>query len=134
RTVFHHASRHRRHRSRPASGLQPGDPGVARRNRLQQRTRARYEIDYPHADDCKRSGDTCRHLRDEFENGAFDAMTMTDPWTVIVVDDEPDVREITKIVLHDLEFDDRSVDIIEAGSAREAREILTRRSDVALMI
>ena len=61
-------------------------------------------------------------------------MTTMDRWTVLVVDDEPDVREITKIVLHDLDFDGRGVDIIEAGSAREGRAILAQRADVALMI
>ena len=61
-------------------------------------------------------------------------MTTTDRWTVLVVDDEPDVREITKIVLQDLDFDGRSVEIIEAGSAREGREVLAGRADVALMI
>jgi len=61
-------------------------------------------------------------------------MTTTDRWTVLVVDDEPDVREITKIVLQDLEFDGRGVEFIEAGSAREGREILAGRTDVALMI
>jgi len=61
-------------------------------------------------------------------------MTRDDLWTVLVVDDEPDVREITRIVLQHLDFDGRGLDIIEAGSAREGREVLAQRKDVALMI
>jgi len=61
-------------------------------------------------------------------------MTTSDRWNVLVVDDEPDVREITKIVLQHLDFDGRGVEIIEAGSAREGREILAQRQDIALMI
>jgi putative nucleotidyltransferase with HDIG domain len=61
-------------------------------------------------------------------------MIASDRWTVLVVDDEPDVREITRIVLEHLDFDGRRLEIIEAGSAREGREILARRNDIALMI
>src|SRR5262249_55606785 len=61
-------------------------------------------------------------------------MIASDRWTVLVVDDEPDVREITRIVLEHLDFDDRRLEIIEAGSAREGREVLAQRTDIALMI
>lgn len=61
-------------------------------------------------------------------------MIPTEKWNVLVVDDEPHVREITRIVLEHLEFDGRGLEIIEAGSAREGREILAQRRDIALMI
>ena len=61
-------------------------------------------------------------------------MIMTDKWNVLVVDDEPNVREITRIVLEHFEFDGRGLNIIEAGSGREGREILSQRQDIALMI
>ena len=61
-------------------------------------------------------------------------MSPTDKWNVLVVDDEPNVREITRIVLEHLEFDGRGLEIIEAGSGREGREILAKRNDIALMI
>jgi putative nucleotidyltransferase with HDIG domain len=61
-------------------------------------------------------------------------MIPTDKWNVLVVDDEPNVREITRIVLEHLEFDGHGLEIIEAGSAREGREILAQRRDIALMI
>ncbi|HTD27756.1 MAG TPA: EAL domain-containing protein [Xanthomonadaceae bacterium] len=61
-------------------------------------------------------------------------MTAASPWVLLVVDDEPHVRQITRMVLAHFEFDGRGLEILEAGSASEAREILTRRKDVALML
>lgn len=58
----------------------------------------------------------------------------TGSWTVLVVDDEAEVREITHIVLGDLEFEGRRLEIIDAGSSREARAILAARPDIALML
>jgi putative nucleotidyltransferase with HDIG domain len=61
-------------------------------------------------------------------------MIATDNWKVLVVDDEPNVREITRIVLEHLDFDGRGLEILEAGSAREGREVLAKHRDIALMI
>ncbi|HTD28094.1 MAG TPA: DUF3369 domain-containing protein [Xanthomonadaceae bacterium] len=61
-------------------------------------------------------------------------MVATGRWVVLVVDDEPQVREITRIVIGHLTFDGRKLEILEAGSAREGREILAQRKDIALMI
>ncbi|HEY2345676.1 MAG TPA: EAL domain-containing protein [Xanthomonadaceae bacterium] len=61
-------------------------------------------------------------------------MTASLPWVVLVVDDEPQVRDVTRLVLGHFEFEGRGLEILDAGSAREAREILAQRRDVALMI
>jgi diguanylate cyclase (GGDEF)-like protein len=62
------------------------------------------------------------------------SMTATDPWVVLVVDDEPQMRQITRLVLGSFQFEGRGLEIVEAASAREAEAILAHRSDVALMI
>lgn len=52
-------------------------------------------------------------------------------WKLLVVDDEPDVCRLTRISLKGFQFDGRGLEIIEAASAREARELLRRQSDIA---
>lgn len=54
------------------------------------------------------------------------------PWNVLLVDDEEDVIEVTRMVLEDLVFDGRPLTILTASSAREARQIFTDQPDIAL--
>lgn len=54
------------------------------------------------------------------------------PWKVLVVDDDPQVLAVTQLVLRGMEYADRPIQLIEALSARQAREILAREQDVAL--
>jgi len=61
-------------------------------------------------------------------------MTDSGPWTVLIVDDEPQVRDVTRLVLSRFEFDGRRLEFLEAGSAREAREFAATRPDIALML
>lgn len=55
-------------------------------------------------------------------------------WKLLVVDDEPDVRELTRLNLKGFRFADRDLDIIEAGSAYEARELLAKHDDIAVAL
>jgi putative nucleotidyltransferase with HDIG domain len=55
-------------------------------------------------------------------------------WKVLIVDDEPEVVEVTRIVLADFEFDGRGLQLLEAGSARAARALLAEHDDIALML
>ena len=45
-------------------------------------------------------------------------------WTVLVVDDEPEIHAVTRMVLGDFVFEQRPLNIITASSAAEARDIL----------
>jgi response regulator RpfG family c-di-GMP phosphodiesterase len=45
-------------------------------------------------------------------------------WKVLLVDDEPDVHEITRIGLKGFTFDGKKLELISAYSAEQAREIL----------
>lgn len=65
---------------------------------------------------------------------AAPAMVPGDAWTVLVVDDEPEVHAVTGMVLADVRFKDRPVKLLGAHSAREAREILAQRRDVAVVL
>ena len=55
-------------------------------------------------------------------------------WTMLIVDDEPEVHSITKLVLSDFAFKGRKARFLSAHSAAEARRILARESDIALIL
>lgn len=55
-------------------------------------------------------------------------------WKVLVVDDEPEVHEITRITLKGFVFDNREVRLFSAYSGREARQILHEESDIAMVL
>ena len=48
------------------------------------------------------------------------------PWAVLIVDDEPQVHEVTELVMADFEFAGRHLLFLHAYSADEARQILRR--------
>ena len=56
------------------------------------------------------------------------------PWKVLLVDDEPAVHEISRLILHGLRFEERGIELLIAGSAAHARELLAQHADVALAL
>jgi len=56
------------------------------------------------------------------------------PWQVLVVDDEPAVHEVTKLVMSDFEMDGRGLQFTHCYSAAEARALLAQRKDIALIL
>lgn len=55
-------------------------------------------------------------------------------WKVLLVDDEPAVHELSRLVLADLAFEGQPVELLSAGSAAQAREMLARHADIALVL
>ncbi|MCC6869438.1 MAG: EAL domain-containing protein [Burkholderiales bacterium] len=55
-------------------------------------------------------------------------------WIVLVVDDEPEVHDITRLVLGDMSFAGIPVELHSAYSAAEAKALLERFPDTALML
>lgn len=55
-------------------------------------------------------------------------------WKVLLVDDEPAVHEVSRLILNSLSFEGRGVELLSAGSAAQAREVLSRERDVALAL
>jgi signal transduction histidine kinase len=53
---------------------------------------------------------------------------------VLVVDDDETVIQVTRLVLSRFRFDERALELICAGSAREAIEILSERKDIAIVL
>ena len=55
-------------------------------------------------------------------------------WKVLLVDDEPAVHQVSRLILADLQFDGRGIELLSAESAAQAREILSREGELALVL
>ncbi len=55
------------------------------------------------------------------------------PWKVLLVDDEPDIHDITKLTLSRFRLDERALTFLHAYTGAEAKEILARETDIALV-
>jgi response regulator RpfG family c-di-GMP phosphodiesterase len=55
------------------------------------------------------------------------------PWKVLLVDDEPDIHDITKLTLSRFRLDGRALTFLHAYTGEEAKEVLTRETDIALV-
>ena len=56
------------------------------------------------------------------------------PWTVLVVDDEPDVHAVTRLALEKAQFSGRGVRLVNASSAAEGRALLAQHPGAALIL
>ncbi len=57
----------------------------------------------------------------------------SEPWKIITVDDEKDVHQITELVLNDFTFNGKGIKFFSAYSANEAKTIIEKNPDIALM-
>jgi response regulator RpfG family c-di-GMP phosphodiesterase len=55
------------------------------------------------------------------------------PWKVLLVDDEPDIHDITKLTLSRFRLDGRALEFLHAYTGAEAKEMLTFEHDIALV-
>jgi response regulator RpfG family c-di-GMP phosphodiesterase len=55
------------------------------------------------------------------------------PWKVLLVDDEPDIHDITKLTLSRFRLDGRALSFVHAYSGAQAKEVLAREPDIALV-
>jgi response regulator RpfG family c-di-GMP phosphodiesterase len=55
------------------------------------------------------------------------------PWKILLVDDEPDIHDITKLTLSRFRLEGRGLTFVHAYSGAEAKQILTRETDIALV-
>ena len=56
------------------------------------------------------------------------------PWRVLVVDDEPDIHELTELSLRDFSYAGRRLEIVRALSGSEARELIAREGEIAVAL
>lgn len=56
------------------------------------------------------------------------------PWCVLLVDDDAEVHDVTRLALRKFEFQQRGLELLSAYSAREAQQVFQERSDIALAV
>ncbi len=67
-------------------------------------------------------------------NPEIQAADAASRWTVLLVDDEPAVHEVSRLILAGLSFEGREIELLSASSGAQAREVLARHGDVALIL
>ena len=56
------------------------------------------------------------------------------PWKVLLVDDEPEIHEVTRLVRSGFQFESRPLLILSATTAAEAKEMLAEFDDIAVIL
>lgn len=56
------------------------------------------------------------------------------PWKVLLVDDDDQMHQITRLALGGFEFDGKTLELISAYSGEEARHLCTSQQDIALAL
>jgi response regulator RpfG family c-di-GMP phosphodiesterase len=56
------------------------------------------------------------------------------PWKILIVDDEPEVHQVTRLVLGNFRFADRPLQLISAYSSSEAETKLREHADTAVVL
>ncbi|MGQ9364726.1 DUF3369 domain-containing protein [Azospirillum sp. ST 5-10] len=73
-------------------------------------------------------------LDDQDGHGERAPVTVSPRWKMLIVDDEPEVHSITKLVLADFSYKGRPAQFLSAYSAAEARALLGREEDIAIIL
>jgi response regulator RpfG family c-di-GMP phosphodiesterase len=82
------------------------------------------------------SDDELLFAKDEEQGGDGTAQEaeFREPWKVLIVDDEPEVHRVTRMVLADFKLDGRGLSLFSAHSRREAEELLSQHDDFAVTL
>ena len=56
------------------------------------------------------------------------------PWKVLIADDEPEVHQVTRLVLGGFRFESRPLELLSAYSAAEALEMMRAQPDIAVLL
>ncbi len=54
-------------------------------------------------------------------------------WRILVVDDEKEIHAVTRMILRKMQYKERSIELLSAYSATEAKAILTQEDDIAVI-
>ncbi|GAC34713.1 response regulator [Paraglaciecola polaris] len=55
-------------------------------------------------------------------------------WKVLIVDDEPEIHAVTKLALNDFEFQNKNLEFLSAYNGQQARDILLKDNDIAVVL
>jgi CheY-like chemotaxis protein len=73
-------------------------------------------------------------MNDTLFSFADEAASEFEPWNILIVDDEPGVHDVTKLVLGNFRFEQRPLKFFHAYSGAEARTLLKDIPDLALVL
>ncbi len=80
------------------------------------------------------SNDDALIFMDEQSVDTLSAHIAKASWRIMIIDDDPDVHSATMFALGNLEIQNRTLTFLHAYSANEAREILAREPDIAVIL
>ena len=55
-------------------------------------------------------------------------------WKILIVDDDPDIHTLTKLLIQNFTFEERRLEILSAYSGHEAKTLMQSHNDVALVL
>jgi len=67
-------------------------------------------------------------------NKQISCRTNQEKWKLLIVDDEPEVHNITKIVLNKFNFNNKSLEFLSAYNSKEAVNLLKDHNDIAVIL
>jgi two-component system sensor histidine kinase ChiS len=62
------------------------------------------------------------------------SLSAGDSWKILVVDDEAEIHDVTKLVLNDFNFEGKPISFISAYSGEEAKALIEKHPDTALIL
>ncbi len=62
------------------------------------------------------------------------AVTKREKWKLMIVDDEEEIHDITRLALEDFSFEDRALDYLSAYSGEEAKKLIRENSDTSVIL
>jgi diguanylate cyclase (GGDEF)-like protein len=68
------------------------------------------------------------------EEDDFSINNQNEKWKVLIIDDDKEVHAVTKLALHDFEFEKKQLELFSAYSAKEAKNLLIDNSDFAFVL
>ncbi|TJY42199.1 DUF3369 domain-containing protein [Cohnella pontilimi] len=71
---------------------------------------------------------------DEEQAASHSSATHNDKWKVIIVDDEQEVHQLTRMVLNDFEFDGKRLEFLSAYTEAEAMRTIADHPDTAIIL
>ena len=71
---------------------------------------------------------------DLFAPDAPEAVEVRDVWKILLVDDDEDIHRVLHMALRNMRVEDRALQLLDARSGKEARDMLASHSDIALVL
>lgn len=69
-----------------------------------------------------------------FADEGEEKVEIKERWKILIVDDEEQIHSVTKVALRGFVYQNREIEFLSALSSSEAKEILKRESDIALVL